>query len=282
MFDRVLRRIFLLAALICLGATPVQAADSPSANEHSQGCCRHDGAELVALLKNADRLYQQFKPKEAAAELQKVLQVDARNFEALVRMARAHIDIGDSIPEQDSNWKERRIKEYAVAEDYARRALKVDPQSTWSHFWLAASVGSAAVILPVAKQIELSGQIRDAVERSIALDGKNGLAYHIYGVWHRKMAEIGRTSRVFASVFYGSSPPEGSLEKSIEYLKKAVALNPSVIVSRLELARTHVAREEWPPARTLLRSVAELPIQFSDDAKHKQKAEQLLEEIKER
>ncbi len=49
MFDRVLRRIFLLAALICLSATPVQAADSPSANDHPQGCCRHDGAEVAAL-----------------------------------------------------------------------------------------------------------------------------------------------------------------------------------------------------------------------------------------
>jgi hypothetical protein len=127
--------------------------------------------------------------------------------------------------------------------DYARRAVKVDANSTWSHFWVAASVGSIAVVSPVAKQIELSSEIRDAVERSIALDAKNGSAYHICGTWHRKVAEIGRTSRVLASVLYGGSPPNGSLEKSIEYLKKAVALSPTDIVSRLELARSHVARE---------------------------------------
>jgi tetratricopeptide (TPR) repeat protein len=279
---RLLCEISVMTALFSLGVALSRAADAPTANDPSYGCCRQDGAEVAGLLKNADRLHQQFKPREAAAELQKVLQFDSRNFEALVRMARAYIDIGDSISEQDSNWKERKLKEYTVAEDYARRALKVDPQSTWGHFWLAASVGSAAVILPIAKQIELSRQIRDSVERSIALDGRNGLAYHIYGVWHRKMAEIGRTSRVLASVFYGSSPPQGSLDKSIEYLKKAVTLNPSIIVSRLELARTHVAKEEWPQARALLKSVADLPIQFSDDAKHKKAAEQLLEEIKER
>jgi hypothetical protein len=50
----------------------------------------------------------------------------------------------------------------------------------------------------------------------------------------------------------------------------------------LELARSHVAKEQWEPARALLRSIPELPIQFSDDAKHKQKSEQLLEEIKDR
>jgi hypothetical protein len=32
----------------------------------------------------------------------------------------------------------------------------------------------------------------------------------------------------------------------------------------------------------MLRSIAELPVQFSDDARHKQNAAQLLDEIKER
>jgi hypothetical protein len=72
------------------------------------------------------------------------------------------------------------------------------------------------------------------------------------------------------------------LEKSIEYLRKAVFLNPTVIASRLELARSYVAVENWPLARTSLNSVRELPVQFSDDTKHKQKAEELFEEIKER
>lgn len=86
-------------------------------------------------------------------------------------------------------------------------------------------------------------------------------------------------SRMFASVVYGRSIPTGNMEKSIEYLNKAVALNPTVIASRLELARSYVAVENWPSARNFLTSIAGLPIQFSDDAKHKQKAEQLLEEI---
>ena len=37
--------------------------------------------------------------------------------------------------------------------------------------------------------------------------------------------------------------------------------------------------ENWSLARSSLLSVRELPNQFSDDTKHKQKAEQLLEEL---
>ena len=273
--------LFSLAVLVA-AACRVDAADPTTVQEPKQPCCTQDGAEIARLLKNADRLYGQFKPKETVGELHKILRLDGYNFEALVKLARAHIDIGDRIPEDGSDAKEKRLKEYAVAEDYARKAIKVDPGSTWGHFWVAASVGNIALVSPISKQVELAGEIREQVEKAIALDPNNGSAYHIYGLWHRKMAEIGRASRAVASVLYGRSLPEGSLEKSIEFLKKAIALNPMVIVSRLELARTHVAREEWEPARAVLRSIPELPIQFSDDAKHKQKAEQLLDEIKDR
>ena len=93
------------------------------------------------------------------------------------------------------------------------------------------------------------------------------------------MAEIGNTSRMLASVIYGRAVPTGSLEKSVEYLKKALSLNPTVNVNRLELARTYTVLEEFPQARTLLASIRDLPVQYSDDPKNKQNAEQLLEEI---
>jgi tetratricopeptide (TPR) repeat protein len=130
--------------------------------------------------------------------------------------------------------------------------------------------------------MELAGEIRNFIEKAISLDPQNGFAYHAYGVWHRKMAEIGKMSRMFASVLYGRSLPNGSLEQSIEYLKKALRLNPNVIASRLELARSYAAVDNFPQARTMLASIRELPIQFSDDPKHKQKAEQMLAEINDR
>ena len=242
-------------------------------------CCAQADAEIARWHQNADRLYGQFKPEEALRELDKILAVDSRNFQALVKMARAHIDIGDQIAENSDHANERRLKQYAIAEDYARRAVKVDPGSTWGHFWIAAALGNTAIYSPIAKQLELAGEIRAEIEKALARDPKNGLAYHAYGVWHRKIAEIGGASRVFASVIYGKSLPAGTIDKSIEYLQKAVELNPTVIVSRLELARSLMAKDEWQTARTLLHSIERLPIQFSDDAKHKQKAKELLVEI---
>jgi Tfp pilus assembly protein PilF len=282
--DHAMRFILHLCAvftLVLAAAVEVDAAEVSAVQESGLGCCRRD-VDIARWHKNADRLYAQFKAREAVKELQRVLEVDARNFEALIKMARAHIDIGDMIPESDATSKERKLKEYVVAEDYARRAVKIDPHSTWSHFWLAAALGNAAIVSPVARQLELANEIRTQIERAIELDSKNGLAYHAYGVWHRKVAEIGGASRMLAPVLYGQAVPTGSLEKSVEYLKRAVELNPTFIVSRLELARSYIARAEWEPARVLLRSTPDLPVQFSDDHKHKQQAAQLLADIKDR
>lgn len=213
--------------------------------------------------------------REAAGELQKVLQIDGENFAALIKLARAYI-----VCRKRDRLEERKMKEYSKAEDYARRAVKVDPSSTWGYFWVAASLGNIAMVSSVEKQLDLAGEIRDTIEESIARDPQNGLAYHIYGVWHRKLAALGQGRRILAGVFYGRSPPSGSLQKSIEYLRKAVALNPTVILSRLELARSYIAVQDFPDARAMLKSIPALPIQFSDDAKHKEESAQLLQEVK--
>jgi tetratricopeptide (TPR) repeat protein len=270
--------ISCFVAMVWLGqSTAAEFGEAFNPSETS-GCCKDD---ISRRHKMADRLYSQFRPKEAAAELHKILEVDSRNFEALVKLSRAYIDIGDSIPENGGDWKNLKLREYISAEEYARKAVQVDAQSAWGHFWVAAALGSIAMVSPVAKQVELAGEIRSNIERAIALDPRNAPAYHVYGVWHRKLAEIGSASRVMATVLYGQVPA-GSLEKSVEYLRKAIDLNPTAIVSRLELARTHAARGEWEAARALLRSIPDLPIRYSDDAKHKKQAALLLAEIRDR
>ncbi len=274
--------LLFLVVLLSAQSNVSGSGGSASAEESRRPCCKSESSATTLLHKNADRLYSQFKTREAADEWLKILQIDPRDFEAITKLSRAYLDFGDMIPESSPDWREKRLKEYRRAEEYARQAIALDPSSTWGYFYVAASLGDIALVSSTSKQIDLAAEIRSSLEKSLALDPKNGFAYHVYGIWHRKMAEIGKTSRLVASVIYGRSPPSGNLEKSIEYLKKAVALNPDVIVSRLELAKSYIAAENWSMARSSLIPIRQLPIQFSDDAKHKQYAEQILEEIKDR
>jgi len=244
------------------------------------GCpqCVNDGSTISLLLQRADRLYALFKTREALEELQKVLQLDGQNAEALSKISRVYIAFGDAIPELTPDWKEKRVQQYQVAEQYARKAVKAGPGVTWGHFYVAASLGEIAMLSSIPKQIDLSREIQTEVEKAIALDPNNGFAYHLYGVWHRKLAEIGKMSRTVASILW-STIPEGSVEKSQEYLNKAVALNPTVIVHRLELAKTYIALGKWQLARRSLKIAEELPTQFSDDPLNKKEAAKILQEI---
>jgi len=260
--------------------SPVWAQNRPGKTGRV-GCphCTNDGSPISQLLQRSDELYASFKPKEAMGELLKVLEMDPQNREALSKMARVYIDFGDVIPETEADWQAKKLKHYETAEQYARQAAKADPNGTWGHFYIAASLGKIAMISPIPKQIDLSHEIQAEVEEAIALDPQNGFAYHVYGVWHRKVSEIGKMSRVTASVLLWRTVPQGSVEKSEEYLNKAISLNPRVIIHRLELAKTALVMNKSQQARTSLRSVLDLPVQFSDDPRHKKEAQQLLQEI---
>jgi tetratricopeptide (TPR) repeat protein len=273
--------VSLLPLVALAGVTAAYAAQQSMGRV---GCpqCINDGSEVSNLLQQADSFYAAFKTREALHALGRVLQLDPNNFEALAKSARGHIDIGDLIPDSDPNAKENKLKEYRAAEDYARRAVKIDPQSTWGHFYVAASLGKIASQSPPAKQIDLSGEIRAEVEKAIEADPQNGFAYHIYGVWHRRMAEVGSTSRMLASAFLWRSIPRGDLNTSVDYLKKAIAINPTVISHHLEIAKTYVDLGRYDLARSALKTSLAQPIQFSDDAKHKREAEKLLAEIADR
>jgi tetratricopeptide (TPR) repeat protein len=246
------------------------------------GCphCVNDGSEVSQLLQQFDALYAAFKPKEALKAVTRVLELDPNNQEALAKSARVYIELGDILPQTEPNREDKRLKQYRIAEDYARRAVKADPNNTWGHFYVAAALGKMAVHSSMSKQIDLADEIRSAVEKSIACDPQNGFAYHVYGVWHRRMAEVGKASRFLATTFLGRSVPKGSLTTSVEYFNKAIALNPTVVSHHVELGKTYVALGKLDLARAALKSSLVHPIQFSDDAANKKEAEQLLREIK--
>lgn len=235
--------------------------------------------EVSENIGKAAALYRQFKTHDAIRELERVLEHNPDNLEALVWSARAYIDLGDMIPEAESEWERKRKERYRTAERYAEKAVEVDPNSTWGHFYLAVAMAKIAALSSTKKQIELAHEIRERVDKSLALDPDNGYAYHLLGVWHRRMAEIGGTKRFMALVFMQGSVPHGSMEKAVHYLKKAVSYNPGVITHHLELAKTYKAIGETELAKKHLEKVQVLPIRFSDDSEHKRDARSLLQEI---
>lgn len=267
--------VLFLTLLLAGAGLPARHASAASEN----GTAGKRDGEVAATVARAAALYEQFRSSEALVEFKKALALAPDDPEVLVWTARTHVDVGDMIPETGADWKKRRLEQYRAAERYARRAVKVDPKSTWPQFFLAVALGKIAEFSSVKQQIALAQDIRKATDTAIALDPDNGFAYHVLGVWHRRMAEINRAERLLAQLLFLGSVPAGRLDDSVRYLKKALEYNPDVINHHLELARTYQALDEPELARRHLKTVADLPIRFSDDALHKRKALQLLRDI---
>ena len=245
------------------------------------GVTQEVGREVAESVAKAAALYGQFKPSEALLEFEKALALAPQDPEVLVWIARTYIDIGDMIPDTVADWRKQRLKRYRKAEHFARAAVEANPKSTWPHFFLAVALGKVAEFSGIKKQIALASEIRSATDMALNLDPNNGFAYHVLGVWHRRMAEINKTERLLAQLFLLGSVPAGRLSDSVRYLKQALEHNPDIINHHLELAKTYQTLGKHDLARQHLKTVAKLPIRFSDDKTNKRKAKQLQRDISE-
>jgi hypothetical protein len=132
------------------------------------GCphCINDGSEVSLLLQQADALYSVFKTKEALQALARVLQLEPNNYEALGKSSRGYIDLGDMVPETDSDAREKKLKQYQT-EEYAGKAALRSTLTGPGAIFVAASLGKIASHLVSA--IDLAGEMRVEIEKAIVL-----------------------------------------------------------------------------------------------------------------
>jgi tetratricopeptide (TPR) repeat protein len=229
-------------------------------------------------LKKGDEYYSQLEDQKALEEYLAAAQVDSNNFEAMWKTARSLIDVGDLVDTKEKGYEAKQKKYYTDAAGYARRAIALNDNITWGHFYLAAAQGKYALMLGKKDQVRLSKEIKAEIEKAIELDNTNDGAYHALGRWHRRMAEIGGAERFFGGILFGSIP-KGSFEESEKNLKKAVELKPEYINHHLELGRTYVALEKYDLAAEEFQKCLDLPASTSKDPGYKKEAQDELAKI---
>ncbi len=259
MVDRWRKLIFLLAlVMLSLPAFSQTAADH---------------------LKAGDQYYAQFDDNKALEEYRRALELEPENYEALWKIARALIDVADALPPKEPGTLTKQKKMYAEAEEYARRAVKLNPNDTWGHFFLSAAMGKRALMLGKKEQIEMSREVKAEIEKALELDPNNDLAYHALGRWHRRMAEIGGVKRALGGLFYGDIP-RGSFEESEKCFKRAIEIRPDYTNHYLELGRTYLAMGKRDLAIQAFEKCLECPITTSKCELYKKEASEELARLK--
>lgn len=186
-------------------------------------------------------------------------------------LARVLIDLGNR-----ETAKSAREALYTEAESQARRAAVLNPEDTWAHHYLAASLGKLALTEGGKRKIELSKEVRAEALRAVELDPRNDLSLHILGRWNLEIANLSPFLKLAAKVVYGGVPEGASNEKAVEYFQRAMAIDPARLSHRLELGVTYMKMDRPQEAIPLFQSVLDLPALEPNDPDYKAQAAKWL------
>ncbi|NUN68529.1 MAG: hypothetical protein HUU02_02345 [Bacteroidetes bacterium] len=186
------------------------------------------------------------------------LQGGERSAETYWRIARAFVCAGDIAP-----FPERK-QQYENALHASAEALRLDSSNSNAHTWYAVSLGSIAVFEGSRMKVEYCRRIQRSLERAIALDPANDVAYSVLGTFYRMLANVGWMERQLADLLLGGLPAGGYAEAE-RMLLKAVSLAPSVLRHHYELGLVYVESGRLGEAEAVFRHALTLPKTLASD-----------------
>ncbi len=225
-------------------------------------------------IQKGDEAYAKFDNAAALEAYQKAVEADPNNYEALWKLSRAYVDVGETLKDKD-----QRKQYYRRAEEYARKAIEVNPNGAKGHLYLSVALGRVALDASPKERIRMSKEIKAEVDKALQLDPNDDIAWHVLARWHRKLSTLSWIEKKFANLFLGGVPKEASIEKAVEAFQKAIELNPDHINHHLQLAITYEKMGEKEKAIAEYKKVLELPVKDADDPEHKAFAKERLEDL---
>ncbi len=230
--------------------------------------------QVDSLIQLGDMAYEKFDNQGALDYYQQAWKLDPQNYVIAWKLSRAYVDVGETLKD-----KEKRKEYFKKAEEFARKAVELNPSGAKGHLYLSIALGRVALDAGAKERIRLSKEIKAEVDKALELDPNDDIAWHVLGRWHRKLASLNWIERNFANMFLGGVPKEASVEKAAECFQKAIELNPGHINHHLELAITYEKLGKKELAIKEYKKVLELPKKDADDDKYKKIAQEKLKKL---
>lgn len=225
-------------------------------------------ASVEELVAQGDKYHQDFDDVDAVKQYQDAYQLDKDNFPILKKLVLAYNDAGEDYRDKNRNKAEYYFRN---AIKYAEIAKKDFPEKDDNFFLLALAYGNLARYSSGKKKVELARDVEKNIKKMIKLQPDFAPAYVVLGVYYREVAELNWFLKQFAKTLLGGLP-DGSLEDSKDMLQKAISLDPEIIYSHYELARTYESMNKYNDAIDEYRKVIELPVKDHLDPEKKEDA----------
>lgn len=230
-------------------------------------------ADHIAL---GDREYAAMNAEAALAHYEQAVAADSQGYEALWKAAREAIGLGEF--ERD---EARRAELFGKGEEYARRAVAVNPDDAEGHFNLARALGRVALSLGTRDRIKYAGEVREHALRALQLNPDHPGALHVMGVWNAEVRRLSGLSRMIARTFLGGGVfGEASWDNAVRYMERAVAVDPERLTHHLDLARVYADIGQTDKARAEYELVVNGRATEYNDRFYKEQAAAELEKLR--
>jgi tetratricopeptide (TPR) repeat protein len=159
--------------------------------------------------------------------------------------------------------------------------VAINPKGPDALLVLSNAVGRAALTKSPKERVKVANEIYDYSTAALGIDHQHDGAYHVLGRWNAEIMRLSSVERFFAKSFMGGRRfSAASWDEAQKYLERAVALNPTFIYHRLDLAEVYIDRHKYAEARAQLEKIPSLPRQDDSDPTYIRDAERLLTQIK--
>lgn len=245
-------RIHKIAPLLLILSTALHAQ---TAQEH------------IAL---GDRDYVAMKAQDALTHYEAAAKLDPSSYEALWKASRSAIDVG-------SYATDRRNALFATGEQYARRALALNPQGAEGHFSMARSLGKTALSQSPKGRIKYATEIRSQALECLRIEPKHAGCLHVMGMWNAEVMRLSGFTRMIAKNFLGGKIfGTASWPEAVRYMEASVASEPDRAVHHLDLGYVYRDVHRDADARREFEKVLSLPSTDVNDHSYKDEARSAL------
>lgn len=234
-----------------------------------------DSTTKDSLLQTAGEYFGEAKEKKALDTYLKILELEENNFEALWHVSLLYARIGFRFDSQD-----QKEDYYHKAFEFAEQTLKKYPDKGHAHFVYALANGRISDISDTQVRIEKSHIIKKHAEKAVKMIPDYAPVWHLLGIWHSEVANVGSAQKLAAGVFSQGLPEGASNSKAEQYIQKALELNPDQALRfKLDLARHYRRAGETEKAIQTLEAIIGIKPQNEIDEWNLERSRELLEEL---
>jgi tetratricopeptide (TPR) repeat protein len=133
----------------------------------------------------------------------------------------------------------KRVEYFKMASELSKALITYYPDDDKGYAYLAYSLGSITKEVPFYKKISVAKEIKKSIDKALAINNKNHLAWFVAGMFYRESSKIDGFQRKLAEKYLKNIIEGASFEKAIDCFKNAINLDKSNIQYRYELAKTY-------------------------------------------